>query len=269
MNSVSDTSSDSSKYVIVSDETTIEDENTQVIYESEFGDHVMEYVNSIYSDKKSFSDNIEQDDLNTFTWTTEQTDVTENSCNLVSTLTVNPDADFSKMNGYQDSIDPNSGITEETADYVVKLKVGQECQIQSSEKITGYSFSGTNCAEFNDDYSVITAVKVGTKRGYIYLGDSDDKKSIYISVEENAAGETLDPIILKIENTSDNNGDKSDTSKNEASKNSEKTNNQNNSSTKRILPKTGTNTKIIFFIGSFILIAIIFRIKMQKYKKIN
>lgn len=114
------TKSNYSKYIFIVDDTdktknNIIDQNantSNVIYESEFGNHVMEYVNSMYSEKRSFNDS---DEFNTFEMTMEIKDVQQTSCKLVTTLTINPDADFSKINGYYektlDSIENNENNT--------------------------------------------------------------------------------------------------------------------------------------------------------------
>ncbi|MBQ2938260.1 MAG: hypothetical protein IJE05_05240 [Clostridia bacterium] len=109
-------------YVIVDDMNledgvTIEkDENdTKTIYTSEFGNRVMEYTNSLYKDKQTISDSNE---INSFTWTTEQSDVTDSSCSITSKLVVNMDADFSKLVGIMDSIggSTNGGTLPEDTD---------------------------------------------------------------------------------------------------------------------------------------------------------
>ena len=99
---ISASSSKEGYYTIVDDTkegtTIVKDPNDEkTIYVSEFGNHVMEYVNSLYGEKQTFSD---ADELNTYEMTIERKDVTPTSCKLVSTLTVNTDADFSKVNGY-------------------------------------------------------------------------------------------------------------------------------------------------------------------------
>ena len=79
-------------YVIVNDmdsEVDIIPDGANVIYASEFGDRVMEYVNSLYENGNSISDSNQFD---TYTMTVEKEDSTETSCKLVSTLTVNMDA---------------------------------------------------------------------------------------------------------------------------------------------------------------------------------
>lgn len=91
-----------SSYMIVSDGVTVESTgNQKVIKESEFGNYVMEYVNSIYGEKASYKDS---EGFNTFEWTTERKDITNTSCKLVSTITVNLDSDFSQMKGFAKSM---------------------------------------------------------------------------------------------------------------------------------------------------------------------
>ena len=96
-------------YVIVNDmdsEVDIIPDGANVIYASEFGDRVMEYVNSLYENGNSISDSNQFD---TYTMTVEKEDSTETSCKLVSTLTVNMDADFSQLAGYSDQLNGSGG----------------------------------------------------------------------------------------------------------------------------------------------------------------
>lgn len=83
----------------VSDGVTIikDESDTKTIYVSEFGERVMEYVNALYKDKQNMSD---ASGINSFSLSIEKQDITETSCKLVSKLTINTDADFSKINGY-------------------------------------------------------------------------------------------------------------------------------------------------------------------------
>lgn len=248
--------------------------NSQVINEEEFKNHVMEYVNSLYKEKKTFKDS---DGINSFEWTTEQKDVTSTSCKLVSTLKVNVDADFSKLKEYANRVEDsiiNKNITKENADYVITLKVGQKCKIESSEKINGYSLSGYDCIDFSSDYTEITAKSVGVKNGYLSIGDTD--KSIYITVEENAENKTLDAIILKIGKTTDNDvpDKKEDTttipdkSKKEENKNNE-INKDNTTTSSSKLPQTGINNTIFIVIMISIIYIIVAKIKLKKYKDIK
>lgn len=61
---------------------------------SEFGEHSMEYVNEIYKETKTYNDS---DSINSYEMTIKQKDVKETSCIIETTLIVNPEADFSKM----------------------------------------------------------------------------------------------------------------------------------------------------------------------------
>ena len=68
------------------------------IYESEFGNYVMDYTYDLSLIR--FRDNEDPDiDFNTFEWEIQRKDVTATSCRLVLTMTINLEADFSKMNG--------------------------------------------------------------------------------------------------------------------------------------------------------------------------
>lgn len=74
-------------------EATIEKDEDE-IYISEFGQHVMKYVNAMYKEKTSFKDT---NGINSFEMITEREDVTETSCKLVTTLIVDPSANFSRL----------------------------------------------------------------------------------------------------------------------------------------------------------------------------
>ena len=92
-------SENDNKYVIIDDNpnTTVSVEGKTIIKKSEFPNNVMKYVNSLYSkDKMNFNDN---DKYNTFEWTIEKKEITDNSCTLISTIKVNLDGDFSKIEG--------------------------------------------------------------------------------------------------------------------------------------------------------------------------
>lgn len=103
-------SSGENSYIIVDDTNSssgeVSTDGKNVIYVSEFGDRVMEYVNSLYENGNSISDSNQFD---TYTMTVEKEDSTETSCKLVSTLTVNMDADFSQLAGYSDQLNGSGG----------------------------------------------------------------------------------------------------------------------------------------------------------------
>ena len=273
-------SSDNS-YVIVddtnlSDGVTIDksEGDSKTIYASEFGERVMEYVNATYKDKQTISD--VTSGINSYEWTTERKDVNETSCKLVSSLSVNTDADFSKIKGYANQMGEsflNKDITKDNADYSVTLKVGQKCRFETNEKITGHEMSGTGCDynDINENCAEITGTSVGKSNGYIYVGET--KKSFYITVEENTEDKTLNTITLKINTATTNNKTSGDDSSKQQQEQTQKPQNsgalKDDTTTKGILPKTGVNNVIYIIVAvSFILLAI-FGIKLKKYKDIK
>lgn len=234
--------SSENSYIIVDDlnfseGVTIEKtDNPKTIYTSEFGDRVIEYVNNMYKEKKSISD---PEGINSYLLTIEKSDTTDTSCKLVSTLSVNNDADFSKISEYVNEIkEPYDSITSENADYKITLKVGQKCKIESSEEFHGYE-TYMSCVEIDTNLDEITAIKAGTTKGYIYVGDK--KKTIYITVEENKGNETLETIILKLDNTTDSNISNS-------SNITDNIQNSNNTTKLEILPRTGEESNIALII---------------------
>ena len=98
------TSGNTNKYIIMEENSGVTSsvEGSTIIKKSEFPDNVMKYVNSLYSkEKMSFND---KDKYNTFEWTIEKKDVTDDSCTLVSTIKVNLDGKFSKIKGLSDNL---------------------------------------------------------------------------------------------------------------------------------------------------------------------
>lgn len=71
--------------------------SAKAIKKSEFGNYVMEYVNSLYEAKSTFSDS---EQISSFELSSEKKDTTDTSCKIVTTLTVNIDADFTKIKEY-------------------------------------------------------------------------------------------------------------------------------------------------------------------------
>ena len=245
------------------DDSVTIDKVEKTILVSEFGERVMEYVNATYKEKMiikdEFADENNSYEFNSYELTIERKDVTATSCTLVSSLSVNLDADFSKLNGYDDKMNNmflNKDITRENADYVIDLKVGQKCIISTDEKLSGYELSGSGY-EYNkidDNSAEIIGEKVGKANGYIYIGDI--KKSVFITVEENTENTTLNPISIKMNATKDD-------------KNSEDKNTIVDDTTARDnIPQTGTG--IVIYIAMMIsvisIIAVI--IKLNKYKEI-
>ena len=281
----------SNSFVIVNDTdvsegVTIEKDSsdTKTIYASEFGNHVMEYVNSLYTEKQILKDT---DGLNTFEITTERKDVTDTSCKIVTTLTVDTSADFSKMIGYANQLAESmmdKNITEENADYVIKLKVGQKCKIESNESVERYEILGSSCIEFDENRTNITATEVGKANGYIYVGNNNTKKSIYVIVEENVGNKALDSISIKLDETGEETPVETpvktpEETPAEASTEipTEKTNNDkqttiegDNTIKEGILPQTGsTDIIIVSTIALLGMLCLTFWIEWEKYKEIN
>jgi len=232
---------------------------------SEFEEDAIGYVTSTYGESDTIND---ENKFNTFEWSYILSDVTDESCNIVSTLTIKKDADFSKLKGFSTSVQEEfmfQDITEESADYFVKLKVGQQCVIESNDRITGYSKIGSAEIEFNQEYTTITAQGVGKANGYLYL-DSGIDKTFYIIVEENDESVELEPVVLKIEST--NNATEKEQENTNTSKATEETkeneiktegnNTENSEETKeenKILPKTGIEESSNLIILYTILVA--------------
>ena len=269
-------SPDYNKYVIVDDTklsegvTIDKDPNdTRTIYVSEFGDRVLEYVNSLYKNKYVIKDNF-LNGINSYEWSLERKEVTDTSCKLVSMVKVNTNADFSKLQGYKNIFDnPDDenvgGITESNADYVLKLKVGQQCKIESLERIAGHYLIGDSI-EFNEDNTEIIATKVGVSTGHIYIGNTDTKKTFYITVEENVGNMVLETITLNIDNKVVNNTPTTIIEEKPSPITQVQKPTQNN---EERLPQTGTTLTIIIVIGIVAIISIIVGLKLRKYNDIK
>lgn len=174
-----------------------EDFDGTIIYTSEFGDKAIDYVKSIYPETLNISDS---DLYNTYSLTIERKDINETTCKIVSTLTVNWDSDFSKLNGYMEQQileNMDSDITKENANIVLDLKVGQKCSLVTSEGLNGYEMFGYDCFKFNEDKTELVATGAGVKNGYWYIGE--ESKSIYITVEENSDNSKLEEIVLNLD----------------------------------------------------------------------
>lgn len=65
-----------------------------MILVSEFGERVIEYVDRTYKDEDVVTD---KEEINSYEIKIEKQDVTEDSCKLVSTVSVNLDGDFTKL----------------------------------------------------------------------------------------------------------------------------------------------------------------------------
>lgn len=237
----------SNSYVIVDDTALSEgvtinkDPNdTKTIYVSEFGDRVMEYVNSVYESKQTIED---KDGANTFTLTIERTNITDTSCDIVSKLTVNLNGDFSKIKGSSEDIFGTLDKNKEKSDYKITLKVGQLLKIETDKTITGYRKNGNSVTFKENSYNEIVATKKGETKVWLNIGNSE--KSIYITVEENTNNAKLEPVVLKIDQNS-----------NVSNTNKSTTNEKNNKlATLNGVPYLGTETNFLL-IALYIIITV-------------
>lgn len=246
-------------------------DDTKTIYVSEFGDRVLEYVNSVYANKSVITDCTYG--INSYEWSLERKEVTDTSCKLVSTVKVNTNADFEKIKGYANIFD-NEGegnlgdITETNADYVLKLKVGQKCKIESSERIAGHYLRGDSI-EFNEDNTEIIATKFGVSTGHIYIGNTENKKTFYIVVEENTGNTPLETITLKLDDEITINTPTTIVEEKPSQATSVQKPQKSTQNKEEKLPQTGTTLTIIILISIAIIIAVIVGLKLRKYKEIK
>lgn len=239
-NSMKNDSGQSKKYIIVDDINNVvektESENT--IYASEFGDRVMELVNNTYPEKTIISD---AQDFNSFTYTIERINKTEDSCDLVTTLTVNPETDFSKIstNDFEESF-MDKNITVENADYVIKLKVGQKYKFDV--EFSGHTLYGEQCIEINYDTNEAVAVTPGKANGYISLGNNTNK-TMYVIVEKAEETQNNSQENNTTNNTSNNMNNDASTNNNNNKENAV-TNTQNISK----IPNAGYHDKNVVYV---------------------
>lgn len=83
-----------------------DESDSKTIYVSDFGEKVIEYVNEIYKNKQIITDSSEEN-INSYELVIEKKNLTSTSCKLVSTMSVNLNADYSKIKGYKKSLDKN------------------------------------------------------------------------------------------------------------------------------------------------------------------
>lgn len=269
LSNISNNSQTSKNEYIIVDDTNLADgvtivkdnKDNKTIYTSEFGDRVMEYVSSLYKEKRTIKDTT--DGINSYEWTTERKEVTDTSCKIVSSLSVNIDAEFSTLKGYSESfLDKN--ITKENADYTIDLKVGQKCRIESDQKITGHELSGAKSEinQVNDRCIEITAKKTGKINGYIYMGE--EKKSIFITVNKNTENKNLETVMLKINTITETEKINEDNQQKES--NNIETDNTVSTSA---IPKAGLENIIFAAVWLCLVLILICYIKLRKNKDIK
>lgn len=181
---------DNNYTVISDDEEVINSEDEIMVRESEFPNRIIEMINSIYKQEQYIVS--DSDGINSYTWTNKKEDISEDSCKIISTLTVNPSADFSRIEEESKTSDG------EKADYEVRLKVGQKCNIESNVSLNGYGGGNSKVFEVSSDYKTITAKGVGEGNLILFLDNARYTKLVHIIVEENTTGASLSPVTLTI-----------------------------------------------------------------------
>lgn len=120
-----------SQYIIYNDANTTDNMipepsgNQKVIKQSEFDKYVMDYVNTIYENDIILKDS---NGINSFEWTMKREDVTDKSCKLVSTMSIDLDADFSKIEKLVDEMENsfNTTVDNSTKENVIVNEVENE-----------------------------------------------------------------------------------------------------------------------------------------------
>ena len=248
----------------------------KIIYVSEFSEKVMTFVNATYQD----TDEVILDDsstYDTFKLFIRKENEQETSCDIVSTVEVNLDADFSQLEGLSKqpgSFDSPYNITKENADLVIDLKVGQKCKIQTNGTFNGYELFGScyDYQEVNEKCVEITGTKVGTASGFITLYPGI-MKSVYITVEENPNDVPLDTISLTITVPTELTESKDDDKKEDEQSPKVQAQQTPSAGTSKqvvsVLPKAGIKNIVYIIILLSISSIIIFGILTKKYKDIK
>lgn len=160
----------------------------------------------------------------------------------------------------------DNGVTEENADYVYTVKVGQKIKFETSKKYSGYNCIGTGI-ELSEDKNELIATEVGTAKGKIAFGNIT--KSFYITVEENANNEQLEEITIKIDSDDSKTEDTKIPTTETTSKTETVKNNSDSTTAKTELPKTGINTMVYITMAIVGIVVVSFIILNKKYKDIK
>lgn len=110
-----------------------DESDSKTIYVSDFGEKVIEYVNEIYKNKQIITDSSEEN-INSYELVIEKKNLTSTSCKLVSTISVNLNADYSKIKGYLKKSDTDDKETGNIKDNIEDSNKKEE--IKKIENIT-------------------------------------------------------------------------------------------------------------------------------------
>ncbi len=230
-------------FMIVSDDT-IEYEGTDVYKESEFSNKVIDILKEKYKEKEIYNDSKK---LNSYSLVIERKNTTNEHCDLSYTLTVDSGVSNIRNEAIKDIF---SDITQDTADKVINLKVGQKCKFVSSKNVIGYGTNSNDKVEVEEKTYNMTAKKAGIVKGYIQL-DGNEKKTVYIIIKENKENKDLDTITINLDEN-----DK-DSKNNSNNINEEKSNNikvQNNNTNK--IPQAGQFNNLVNILELIIILSV-------------
>ncbi len=257
-------------------------DNSHTIYQSEFPNRVMDYVNGMFENNSKMT---LSDSEKTFTITVTQENVTADSCRLKSTLVVNTDADFSAI-----KTDAGSG-DEAEADYNLELKVGQKVKFLSSKAISSISWVSFDGAEvtYTEDRTEVTADMAGTITLELQVGEVE--KTFKITITENTEGSALETVYFDLDQgkivekpSSTDSGkqpeqepEKKPAVSTPSANGEEKKSGTGSTNDKKDgtevkdtkLPQTGVSNTILFVIAGFVLSMIIMGIKLKKSNDIK
>ena len=168
-------------YIVVDNAEDYEGEGT-VILTKDFGDKVVEFVESSYKNDVSFKD----EDNNTFSYNLSA-ECEKDSCTMTSKLTVNKEGNFSELKGYSLELakeNMDESITPKSADYHIELSVGDVITIKGKE-LSGYEIAGIDVVEVEslDSEYIFSSVKEGVANGVFYVGE-EDTRTFYLTVSK-------------------------------------------------------------------------------------
>ncbi len=235
------------------------------------------YLKELYKEDVTFND--KTSGIDSFEYTIGIQDVQTDSCNIVSTLKMNLEADYSKLIDYGT---PSSGITKDNADYVVDLKVGQKCIIKSSKSF-GYSFYDYNLDVLDDrpDNSTLEVVaeSAGTSSITLIFGTtstSQVNKTVFFNITENDGDDELEPVTLTVEAPATVDGGDGGSGSGDGGAGSgqgeeepPKTPDTQEETPTRILPPAGADVVVYVLVGLSLVSIIVLVIKLKQYKDVK
>lgn len=244
----------------VSDGVTIEKtDDPKVIYTSEFGERVMEYVNYMYKETQTVTD---ADGINSYTYTTEKKDVTEKSCKLVATLEMNMEADYSQLDGYVWNIGgENEDILESMKDAEKKTFNAKFEKYKGNQKGTVVEVLIREVESVNTDDS-LRNVKISVSASEI-----EDTATYNVECKYDEEGYVNEILIKKVINNPEREEQDEEKPGGQETPKGE-SNKKDPTIANTYIPKAGQSYLMIGIIFTLIICTIIAKKKVEKYKDI-